>query len=71
MLNEVYPAASKCAIDRMNEQKVSYYHLAGIKGVSFPKFPGAYAGAVPCCAGVSADRKSGRKYEVVVNRCTQ
>lgn len=58
VLNEVYPECSSDALKRMKALGVRYFHLRGVEGWSFPSFPGAYAGAVPCCAASAVDSSS-------------
>jgi hypothetical protein len=50
VLNEVYPPPSRRCVQAMRDRGVVVYHLAGVEGFSFPPFPDAYAGGVPCCA---------------------
>ena len=55
ILNEVYPEPSIFTINKIKNIGCSLYHIVGLKGVSFPKFPKAYKGGIPCCAGRVSD----------------
>ena len=66
VLNEVYPECSGFALQKMKLVGVRYFHLRGVEGWSFPQFPGAYAGAVPCCAASAVDPNS-KKSELIAN----
>lgn len=66
VLNEVYPECSVEALAKMKAQGARYFHLRGVEGWSFPSFPGAYAGAVPCCAASAVD-SYGEKTEFLTN----
>lgn len=61
VLNEVYPEADAETVAKLKRRGVRYFHLQGVKGQSWPAFPGAYAGAVPFCAAsaAGASRKTG------------
>ncbi len=55
VLNEVYPECSPQGIDEIKQKGIRYFHIQGVKAWSLPKFPGAYRGAVPCCAASAAN----------------
>jgi hypothetical protein len=55
VLNEVYPECSPQGIEQIKEVGGRYFHIQGVKAWSIPKFPGAYRGAVPCCAASAAN----------------
>jgi hypothetical protein len=51
VLNEVYPEPKFDLIKKMNQKGVTCYHIVGIKpNFTFPSFPRAYQGAIPCCS---------------------
>ena len=50
VLNETYPEPSEEEIAIMAKIGVRAYHVSGVKARSFPKFPRAYGGGIPCCA---------------------
>lgn len=55
VLNEVYPECSSQGIKQIKEVGGRYFHIQGVKAWSIPRFPGAYEGAVPCCAASAAN----------------
>ena len=55
VLNEVYPECSAEGLARLRDKGVRYFHIQGVRGWSIPRFPGAYQGAVPCCAASAAN----------------
>lgn len=55
VLNEVYPECSVQGIEQLKKVGARYFHIQGVKAWSIPKFPGAYKGAVPCCAASAAN----------------
>jgi hypothetical protein len=50
VVNEVYPEPTKKVLEQLKAKSISCYHIMGAKAFCFPKFPGAYKGAIPCCA---------------------
>lgn len=54
VLNEVYPECGSETLAALKRTGVRYFHLQGVRAVSLPRFPGAYKGAVPCCAASAA-----------------
>lgn len=50
VINEVYPEPQQELIEMCRERHLSVWHIAGIKAVSWPRFPRAYEGSIPCCA---------------------
>jgi len=50
ILNEVYPAPKSSEVNAFSKKGLSVYHVSGIAGWVLPSFPGAYQGAIPCCA---------------------
>lgn len=54
VLNEVYPECGPETLAVLKRAGVRYFHLQGVRAVSLPRFPGAYYGAVPCCAASAA-----------------
>lgn len=55
VLNEVYPECSQEGIEQIKVIGARYFHIQGVKAWSVPRFPGAYKGAVPCCAASAAN----------------
>lgn len=55
ILNEVYPECSPEGLRQAKEKGLRYFHIQGVEAWSVPKFPGAYKGAVPCCAASAAN----------------
>lgn len=51
VLNEVYPEPNKKTISSIKLKGCPLYHIVGLKAFSFPSFPKAYKGGIPCCAG--------------------
>ncbi len=49
LLNEAYPAPEREARE-ISAIGASTFHLAGVRATSFPSFPKAYKGGIPCCA---------------------
>lgn len=64
VLNEVYPECSPESIVALKARGVRYFHLQGVRAWSMPRFPGAYAGAVPCCAASAASPSSRNQAEL-------
>ncbi|MDD5145178.1 MAG: hypothetical protein PHW72_03600 [Candidatus Pacebacteria bacterium] len=52
ILNEVYPEPRQETLALLNKIGCSIYHISGMRGKSFPLFPAAYRGGIPCCAVV-------------------
>lgn len=52
VLNEVYPEPSREELDRLSRNGVTCHHIAGVPGSSWPPFPRAYRGGIPCCAAL-------------------
>lgn len=50
IINEVYPEPDPCILECLKNAGCICYHIVGVRAKSFPKFPGAYWGAIPCCA---------------------
>ncbi|MBP1468958.1 hypothetical protein EYB53_024835 [Candidatus Chloroploca sp. M-50] len=50
ILNEVYPEPEPEELAALTRIGAPVYHLVGVAGTAFPRFPKAYAGAIPCCA---------------------
>lgn len=55
VVNEVYPEPSAEELKAITDKNCKVYHVVGIEGKSFPSLPGAYNGAIPCCAGQAID----------------
>ncbi len=58
ILNEVYPECSSEGLLHAKEKGIRYFHIQGVEAWSVPSFPGAYKGAVPCCAASAANADS-------------
>jgi hypothetical protein len=52
VLNEVYPEPHHDVVFSIKEIGAHVSHIAGVQAFAFPSFPGAYKGAVPCCAAL-------------------
>ncbi len=55
VLNEVYPECSDEVLAQLKSKGIRYFHLQGVRAWSLPRFPGAYAGAIPCCAASASE----------------
>ncbi len=49
ILNETYPAPRRSTLQQLEEMGIPVFHIAGVKGIALPRFPGAYSGGIPCC----------------------
>ena len=63
VLNEVYPEPTAEIVNALYEKQCDCYHVAGVKAYAIPPFPGAYRGAIPCCAAWPSP-----KLEVVIKK---
>ncbi len=52
VLNEVYPEPSPSEIAELERRGARCYHIVGVAGSAWPRFPRAYRGAIPCCASL-------------------
>lgn len=52
VLNEAYPDPSPELCQQVKAIGCPLYHLSGLIGGAIPPFPSAYAGSIPCCAGI-------------------
>lgn len=50
VINEVYPEPTQDVLKRLRDKGCGCYHIVGIEAKAFPHLPGAYKGAIPCCA---------------------
>jgi hypothetical protein len=50
LLNEVYPPPGPAMRQTLKARGVELVHLVGVRGTTHPPLPGAYQGAIPCCA---------------------
>ncbi len=50
VLNEVYPEPPEAEVRALTKIGSSLYHVVGVVSKSYPSFPKAYEGGVPCCA---------------------
>jgi hypothetical protein len=64
VLNEVYPECSDEVLQRLKSKGVRYFHLQGVRAWSIPQFPGAYAGAIPCCAASASEQTAAQAGDV-------
>ncbi len=58
ILNDVYPECDHETLALLKAEGVKYFHLQGVVGKSIPRFPEAYAGAIPCCAASAVEAVS-------------
>jgi len=63
LLNEVYPEPKQNDLQELTNKGSVAYHVVGLKAESYPSFPRAYRGGIPCCAGYHA-----KKMEVIVKK---
>lgn len=63
LLNEVYPEPSTIEVEVFDRYGNKAYHVVGVRAQSWPSFPKAYAGGIPCCAGWPCD-----ELEAIVRR---
>jgi hypothetical protein len=63
LLNEVYPAPGREVLEYLRSKCVQVYHLAGVRAETWPAFPDAYHGAVPCCGAIPSEH-----YKVVLKK---
>lgn len=54
LLNEVYPEPSRKEIETLKKIGSPAYHVVGVVAKSYPSFPKAYEGGIPCCAAWSS-----------------
>lgn len=66
VLNEVYPECSHEALQMLKSKGIRYFHLQGVHGWSVPSFPGAYRGAIPCCAASAANNGGKTAYSATL-----
>jgi hypothetical protein len=55
VVNEVYPEPGKKVLESLSEKNCPCYHIAGVKAITIPNFPGAYKGAAPCCSAILSE----------------
>lgn len=66
LLNETYPEPSQKEVKLLSNKGCKAFHLVGVKASSFPSFPKAYYGGIPCCAAwLSPDMEINLKHLVV------
>jgi hypothetical protein len=63
ILNEVYPAPDKNELEMIKTIGITCYHLVGVKGKAYPRFPYDYNGGIPCCASFWSEQN-----EIVLKR---
>jgi len=49
ILNETYPAPRRSTLQQLEQMGIPVFHIAGVKGIALPRFPGVYSGGIPCC----------------------
>lgn len=54
LLNEVYPEPGAGELKSLTDRGCRAYHIVGVKARSYPAFPRAYKGGIPCCAAWSS-----------------
>jgi hypothetical protein len=54
LLNEVYPEPSREEIETLKKIGSPAYHVVGVVAKSYPSFPKAYEGGIPCCGAWSS-----------------
>lgn len=54
LLNEAYPEPSAEELKVLTDWGCQAYHIVGVKARSYPAFPKAYKGGIPCCAAWSS-----------------
>jgi hypothetical protein len=55
IINEVYPEPSAETVNKIKSQGVVLFHIVGVAGRSFPRFPRAYRNGIPCCASWNSE----------------
>jgi hypothetical protein len=50
LLNETYPEPSINELQILKSKSCEAYHVVGVKAKTYPSFPKAYKGGIPCCA---------------------
>lgn len=55
LLNEIYPEPRREVVAQIGYMGAVAFHVVGVEARSFPPFPGAYAGGIPCCAARQTD----------------
>jgi hypothetical protein len=55
IINEVYPEPSVEIINKIKSQGGVLFHIVGVAGRSFPRFPRAYRNGIPCCASWNSE----------------
>ncbi len=55
LLNETYPEPEESEILTLNLIGAKAWHIVGVKADSWPSFPRAYKGGIPCCAAWAAE----------------
>lgn len=63
LLNEVYPEPSKKELNVLKRIGSPCYHVVGVRAKALPRFPGVYAGGIPCCAAWPSE-----KLEVIIKQ---
>ena len=50
IINEVYPEPYTRIVNKIKSQGGVLFHIVGVEGRAFPRFPKAYRNGIPCCA---------------------
>lgn len=54
VLNEVYPEPDEAELSALAARGVRCFHVVGVAGRAWPRFPRAYRNGIPCCAALPA-----------------
>lgn len=58
IINEVYPEPDVELSNKIKSKGSTLFHIVGVKGKSFPRFPRAYRKGIPCCASWNSNNIS-------------
>jgi hypothetical protein len=58
IVNEVYPEPDISLSNKIKEKGSTIFHIVGVKGKAFPRFPRAYRKGIPCCASWNSNNIS-------------
>ena len=58
IINEVYPEPDIELSNKIKSKGSTLFHIVGVKGISFPRFPRAYRKGIPCCASWNSNNIS-------------
>lgn len=60
IINEVYPEPDSKITKKITENGSMLFHVVGVKGRAFPRFPKAYKDGIPCCASWNSSNIKGK-----------